>query len=144
MLTGEFKTSLDDKGRISFPAKFREELGVDKLVVTKGIDSCLWVFTLVDWAEVQRKVRESTSPFQADGRMIRRELIGPAQEVDIDKIGRIAIPATLRDHASLSGETMVVGLDSYFEIWNAEIFTNNAAENKGELAKAAEKLSLFF
>src|SRR5512138_2385936 len=95
LLTGEFRNTLDDKGRVSLPARLRTELPGNILVLTQGVDRCLWLFPPEQWKTLSRKLMETTSPFQARARLVQRRIIAPAQEVEIDKAGRIAVPQSL-------------------------------------------------
>jgi MraZ protein len=142
MLTGEFHNTLDEKGRLNFPAKFREELAVDKLVITKGIDKCLWAFHPAKWAEVKQGIMANTSPFHAAARRVQRTIVSPAQEVEIDKTGRIAIPQSLREYASLAKDCVVSGVDTYFEIWDRETYAAYCADGDNEFSAAAEELGV--
>jgi MraZ protein len=144
MLTGEYNNTLDDKGRLSFPAKFREELACETLVVTKGPDNCLWAFHPAKWEEVKRKIMENTSPFQAKARLVQRTFVAPAQEVEIDKAGRIAVPPSLRDYAALAKDCVVAGVETYFEIWDRARRDEYCARAETELGVAAEELGVVF
>ena len=118
MLSGEFNVTLDDTGRIVFPRRLRDILEAGKVMVTKGADSCLWLFTLGQWELFEKTIYGTTNQFSARGRRQRQHFIGPRQELDIDKQGRILIPPTLRDHAGLSRDCIVLGQYDYIEIWD--------------------------
>jgi len=120
MLTGEFRNTLDEKGRISLPARMRSELPGTSLVLTQGVDTCLWLFPPQQWEELSTKLMASTSLFQARSRLVQRRILAPAQEVEIDRLGRISIPQSLREWAHLSRECVVLGISKYIEIWNSE------------------------
>lgn len=139
-MTGEFKNTLDEKGRISLPARMRSELPGATLILTQGIDDCLWLFPPQQWEELSGKLMEHTSPFQARSRLIQRRILAPAQEVEIDRLGRISIPQALREFAHLSRECVILGISKYIEIWNAEDYRAYLEANKEEFAKAAEEL----
>ena len=85
LLTGEYNNTLDEKGRISFPAKLRQELNETTLIVTQALDHCLWLFTPEEWKNLSTKLMESASPFDAKNRLVLRRLVTPAQEVEFDK-----------------------------------------------------------
>jgi MraZ protein len=140
LLTGEFKNTLDEKGRISLPARMRSELPGTTLILTQGIDDCLWLFPPLQWEELSGKLMEHTSPFQARSRLIQRRILAPAQEVEIDRLGRISIPQSLREFARLSRECVILGISKYIEIWNADDYRAYLDANKEEFAKAAEEL----
>jgi MraZ protein len=139
-LNGEYMISLDDKGRLSLPAKIRAALEDNALMLTKAIDECLWLYPLEEWNKLLEQVRSSSTAFNADMRALRRRLIGPAQDVEIDKAGRIAIPQTLREHADLTHDCIVLGQDNYIEIWNADRYRAYEDESKEEYEIASEKL----
>ena len=96
MLTGEFRNTLDEKGRILFPAKLRSELAGNVLIVTQALDRCLWLFTPEEWKTVSSKLMEAASPFSEKNRLVLRRFVAPAQELEFDKSGRLSIPQRLR------------------------------------------------
>ena len=140
LLTGEFRNTLDEKGRLSLPARMRSELPGANLVLTQGVDKCLWLFPPVQWQELSQKLMASTSLFQAKSRLVQRRILAPAQEVEIDRLGRISIPQSLREWAGLSRECVILGISKYIEIWNAEEYQKYLDENEKEFLNAAEEL----
>ncbi len=140
LLTGEFKNTLDDKGRVSLPSRLRTGLPGNILILTQGVDQCLWLYPPEQWKDLSRKLMESTSPFQARSRLVQRRIIAPAQEVEIDKAGRIAIPQSLREFAGLSKDCIILGIDKYIEIWDAEKYRAYWETNEEEFKQAAEEL----
>ncbi|GAB1483826.1 division/cell wall cluster transcriptional repressor MraZ [Treponema sp.] len=139
-MTGEFRNTLDDKGRLSLPARLRTELPGNVLVLTQGIDRCLWLFQIEQWKNLSNKLMETTSPFQARSRLVQRRIIAPAQEIEIDKAGRIAIPQSLREFAQLSKDCVILGIDKYVEIWDSDQYKAYWEENEAEFRAAAEEL----
>jgi MraZ protein len=139
LLTGEFKNTLDEKGRLSLPARLRAELP-SSLILTRGVDTCLWLFVPEEWDDLSKKILTSTSLFQARSRLIQRRIIAPAQEVEVDKLGRISIPQSLRDWANLSKECVILGISRYAEIWDSQKYQSYLAENQSEFLSAAEEL----
>jgi MraZ protein len=139
-LTGEYNSTLDDKGRLSLPSRLRAVLAGNVQILTKGMDKCLWLYPPEEWNLIKQKVMDSTTAFNSDSRSLRRRLIGPAQELEIDKAGRIAIPQTLREYAELNRDCVVVGQLEYVEIWDAEEYRNNAQENEDKYQAASERL----
>ena len=140
ILTGEFRNTLDEKGRLSLPARMRSELpGID-LVLTQGVDQCLWLFPPQQWQALSQKLMASTSLFQAKSRLVQRRIIAPAQEVEIDRLGRISIPQSLREWAGLSRECVILGISKYIEIWSADEYRKYLEDNKDEFLSAAEEL----
>jgi len=140
LLTGEFRNTLDEKGRISLPSRMRSELPGANLVLTQGVDKCLWLFPPTQWQELSQKLMASTSLFQAKSRLVQRRILAPAQEVEIDRLGRISIPQSLREWAGLSRECIILGISKYIEIWNAEEYQKYLDENENEFLSAAEEL----
>ena len=138
LLTGEFRNTLDEKGRLSLPARLRSELPGASLVLTQGVDKCLWLFPPQQWQELSDKLMASTSLFQARSRLVQRRILAPAQEVEIDRLGRISIPQSLREWAGLKGECVVLGITKYIEIWNAEAYQNYLVANESEFLQATE------
>ncbi|MFP3043524.1 division/cell wall cluster transcriptional repressor MraZ [Treponema primitia] len=139
-LNGEYKITLDDKGRLSLPTKIRTALEDNNHMLTKGPDGCIWLYPMEEWNKLMQKVRTSSSAFNSDFRALRRHLIGPAQDVEIDKAGRIAIPQTLREYAELIRDCIVLGQDDFVEIWNADRYRSYETESKEEYEIAYEKL----
>ena len=129
MLIGEYRPSIDPKGRISFPSKLREELG-ESFVITKGLDDCLSVYCMDEWNKLVEKVAALPA---AKARNIQRFIFASAANVEPDKQGRVLIPQALRNHADISnGEVVVVGLSNHAEIWNAEKWDKINAEMTNE------------
>jgi MraZ protein len=139
-LNGEYKITLDDKGRLNLPVKIRNALEDQVHMLTKGPDGCLWLYPLPEWDKLMEKVRNSSTAFSAEFRALRRRLIGPAQEVEIDKAGRIAIPQTLREYADLVRDCIVLGQDDFVEIWNADRYRLYDGESDEDVENAYEKL----
>lgn len=140
MLTGEFRNTLDEKGRLSLPARLRGELPGVNLVLTQGVDNCLWLFPPDQWAALSEKLMAQTSPFQARSRLVQRRILAPAQEVEVDRLGRISIPQSLREWAGLSRECAILGISKYIEIWDAEAYKAYLDSNEDEFLAAAEEL----
>lgn len=144
MVTGEYKNALDEKGRILIPSKIRAEITGNTLVLTRGIDQCLWLFPPEEWRKMSTQLMDSTSVFQAKARLIQRRIIAPAQEIDIDKAGRINIAPTLREYAALVKECIIQGIGSHIEIWSEEIYQKYWEENETEFKEASEDLGKAF
>ena len=138
MLIGEYKHTLDDKKRISLPAKFRKEMG-KKIVITPGLDNCLFVFTMGQWNKISEKLSQS-SMLKADSRSFNRFMFGGAVEVEIDSIGRMLIPDFLIERAGLKSRVAVIGVEDRVEIWNEESWMNYKKVVEKEADALAEKL----
>lgn len=116
MFIGEHTHTLDTKKRLSLPSKFRKELG-KKIILTKGLDSCLFVYSPKEWKKFSDKIGE-LSMGQGDTRAFARRFLGGAVEVDVDSAGRILIPDFLKDLAHLQTKVMVVGVGNRVELWD--------------------------
>ncbi len=118
MFLGEYQHSLDVKGRITVPAKFREQLG-DRFVVTKGLENCIFLYPLIEWNTIENKLR--SLPFtRADVRSFARFFFSGASELEVDKQGRTVLPANLRDYAQIDKDLIIIGVGSRAEIWSVE------------------------
>jgi len=118
MFLGEFEHTLDDKGRITIPAKFRARLAAG-VVVTKGIDPCLWLYPVDTWEPWAARV--SALPLtDPQARNFQRLMLGGAADAVPDRQGRINLPPYLRQYANLDSQVVIVGLYDHCEIWNAE------------------------
>lgn len=140
LLTGEFRNTLDEKGRVSLPARLRAELSGNILILTQGVDRCLWLFQPEQWKALSQKLMATTSPFQARSRLVQRRIIAPAQEVEIDKAGRIAIPQSLREFSALTRDCVILGIEKYIELWSADEYRSYWEDNEAEFQAAAEEL----
>ena len=140
LLTGEYKNTLDEKGRILLPTKLRSELTCNTLVVTQAFDRCLWLFTPEEWKNLSSKSIESASPFNERNRLVLRRFIAPAQELEFDRSGRLSIPQGLREYASLSKECVILGVDKYLELWDANAYRSYLEQTEDSFLAAAEEL----
>jgi MraZ protein len=140
VITGEYRNSLDEKGRLLIPARIRSEITGNVLILTRGVDKCLWLFAPEEWRRVSESIVGNTSLFHARARLIQRRIIAPAQEAEIDKAGRINIPATLREYAELGKEAVILGIKNYIEIWDEEEYQRYWDEKESEFQEAAEEL----
>ena len=128
MLIGEFEHSLDAKGRIIMPAKLRESIG-EKFVVTKGLDGCLFAFSLLEWTNFEEKLK-SLPLSNKNSREFTRFFLSGASECEIDKQGRFLIPTNLRSIANLKKDIVIIGVGTRIEIWDKEKWEEyNSAEN---------------
>lgn len=137
MLIGEYTHTQDDKKRISLPSKFRKEIG-KKVVVTHGLDNCLFLYPLKEWSKISEKLG-SLSMGQSDSRGFNRIMLAGAVEIDLDAIGRILLPDFLREFAGLSAKSKVVfaGVHSRVEIWDE----GKWKEYKSKVLKQADQLA---
>ncbi len=138
MLIGEYIHTLDEKKRVSLPVKFRKEMG-KKIIVTAGLDNCLWVFTLAQWNNISEKLSDF-SMLQADNRSFNRYMFGSATEVEVDAIGRILLPEFLIERSSLKSKVAVVGVQDRIEIWNEATWKEYKCVVEKRADQLAEKL----
>lgn len=138
MLIGEYQHTLDDKKRLSLPAKFRKELG-KKLVVTRGLEGCLFVYSQKEWSTISARVGE-LGMGQAATRGIARFFIAGAVEVDVDTAGRILIPDFLKEFAHLANTIVLAGVQTRVEIWNDKAWASYKHRIEQEADALAERL----
>lgn len=126
MFLGQYQHNLDEKGRLMIPARFRELL-VGGAFVTQGFDRCLMIMTSSYFEEVYRRIN-AMNLADPTIRLLRRQFLANAYAVEIDKVGRVLLPAGLRQGSNLDGETIVVGQGEYFEIWSPENWNEQLAQ----------------
>lgn len=141
MFMSEYNHTVDAKGRLIVPSKFREQLG-DEFVVTKGTDGCLFVYANDDWNAFEQKLT-SLPLINKEARKFARFFLAGAAQVEVDKQGRILLPANLREFASLEKDVVLVGVGSRIEIWSRENWVNmDADSDMDDIAAAMEGLGL--
>ncbi len=143
MFMGEYQHNMDAKGRVIVPAKFRESLG-DSFVATRGLDNCLFVYPMHEWSILEEKLT-SLPITSKNARTFVRFFFSGATECDLDKQGRVSIPANLRNYAGLEKEIVVIGLANRIELWSKEKWDEymEAAEDASEdIANAMEELGI--
>lgn len=118
MFLGDYQHTLDAKGRVSLPAKFRAQLGDRRIVVAKGVDNELWVYPLEQYQEFIQELSERAD-FDVRLRKVRRFFTAGAVEMDLDSAGRISVPAQWREWAGLSKDVAVIGNNKRIELWDA-------------------------
>jgi MraZ protein len=140
VITGEYRYSLDEKNRLMIPARIRSEIAGNSIVLTRGVEQCLWLFTHEEWKKVCQSLIGSTSLFQEKARLMQRRIVAPAQETEIDRSGRIIIPNTLKEFAGLKKDCIILGIQTYLEIWDDGSYTAYLAENEKRFKEAAEEI----
>lgn len=138
MFIGEYTHSLDEKKRLSVPAKFRKEFG-KKVVITYGLNKCLAVYPMQQWKAFAEKLAK-LSMGKSEDRGFSRFMLGGAVEVDIDSIGRVLVPDFLKQYANLGEKVVLAGVFDRVEIWEAEAWKGYKAQMEAEADKMAEKL----
>lgn len=141
MFIGQYNNKMDSKGRISVPVKFREELGM-KFIITRGLDSCLFGYSLEEWEKVEKKIK-SLPITKKNARTFQRFFFSGATEVEIDKQGRINLPGVLIEHANLTKECVINGLSNRIEIWDRDSWNNMLSDSEDEIEEISEELEDF-
>ena len=136
MFMGEYHHTIDEKGRIIIPSKFREELG-EKFIITRGIENCLFVYSLESWKNITNKLE--TLPFtKKDARQFVRFFLSGATTAEFDKQGRVNITSPLITYANLQKDCVIIGTGDRLEIWSQEdwnAFFDSAASNMSDIAE---------
>lgn len=140
MLLGEFEHTLDDKNRLTLPAKFREAFG-NGVVVSRGFDGCLFVFTREGWDGFVASRLEGLNQFSREARQMNRFMFAGATETELDKQGRVMVPPPLLEHAGLGREVVVAGIRDHVEIWDRAAWREQLKEVEGSVELVAERLA---
>ncbi|MDO5783467.1 MAG: division/cell wall cluster transcriptional repressor MraZ [Eubacteriales bacterium] len=136
-MKGEYRHTLDAKGRLFIPAKLREELG-DSFVVTKGLDQCLFLYPQAAWNALEEKIRQLP---MSKSRDLQRFFLSSASDVSVDKQGRIVVPTVLRGYAALDHDVTVIGVSERAEIWDTQAWdAYNGRLDAASIAQAMEDL----
>ena len=138
MFMGEFNLTIDAKGRLIVPAKFREILG-DNFIVTKGLDGCLFVYPNDEWTRFEEKLK-SLPLTNKNARQFTRFFLAGAAACEVDKQGRILLPQVLREFASLEKDVVLVGVASRIEIWSRERWDESMNTYDGDMDEVAENM----
>ncbi|HZH92504.1 MAG TPA: division/cell wall cluster transcriptional repressor MraZ [Tissierellaceae bacterium] len=139
MFIGEYQHTIDGKGRLIIPSKFRDPLG-DEFVMTKGLDNCLFVYPKDEWKIVEDKLK-SLPMTNKDARAFVRFFFSGATECILDKQGRVLIPGNLRDHSKLLKDTVVIGVSTRLEIWSKEEWDSYNDDDSLSYDSIAEKMA---
>lgn len=145
-MTGEYRNTIDEKGRLMIPPKIREQLGsFDNLMLTKSVENTLWLFTKEDFDALDREVNYSPlASFNRNSRIINMMVIAPAREVELDKTGRLTIPQLLREFAGLDPRTecVIQGTKDKVEIMSAKKYDEYMIQYRDMLESAGNELSM--
>jgi MraZ protein len=139
MLLGEFEHTIDEKNRLTLPSKFRESFA-DGLVVTRGMDGCLYAYTRPDFDRLVDDLR-GLDQLSREGRVMNRFFFSGAAEAELDKQGRINLPAALIESAGLDREVVVAGVYDHVEIWDRPTWREHLKEVEGSAEHVAERLA---
>jgi MraZ protein len=138
MFIGEFSHIIDEKGRLAVPQKFRKDLA-GGAVVTRGLDNCLFVYTMVEWKKLAEKLA-ALPVGQADSRAFARLMLAGAMDVKLDTQGRILLPEYLREFGGLGKEAIVAGLFSRIEVWDKASWEQYKAKTEKKADELAERM----
>lgn len=143
MFIGEYKHSIDNKGRLSIPSKFREELK-EGLVITRGLDNCLFLYPKSEWEELALKLSQLPIS-QANTRAFSRLMLAGAWDAEVDKQGRVVVPDYLRKYGNLNKKAVIAGLFNRLEIWDSEEwdkYKEGTEKSSGDIAEALGELGV--
>lgn len=140
MFLGEFEHSVDDKGRLAIPARFRSDLD-EGLYITRGLDQCLVIWDLASWQAMAERVR-TLNPWQGDARRMQRHFFSGAVQSRPDRLGRVVLPQYLRAYAGIEDQVVVVGLADRVEVWAKSEWDKERAEAESGSARLAEHLAV--
>jgi MraZ protein len=141
MFLGQYQHNIDNKGRLTIPARYRELLASEGAYITRGFDQNLMVLTISAFEQIYQRVNRMsmTDPM---ARLLKRLIFAGAEQVNVDRSGRILIPQYLRNAAHLDGDVMVVGVGDYFEIWSTEQWAGQIAQLEDAEANAQRFMAL--
>ncbi|MEI6498363.1 MAG: division/cell wall cluster transcriptional repressor MraZ [bacterium] len=139
MFLGEYSHTIDDKNRLSIPAKFRDELAKG-LILTRGLDGCLWLYTETEWQKIAEGV--SKLPItQKNARSFGRFILSGAMDLKLDKVGRVNVPKYLADYAGIKNKVVVTGMHTRLEIWAEDKWNSFKDEMEKNSEEVAENLA---
>lgn len=138
MFLGEYQHTIDEKGRIIIPAKFREALG-SSFIITRGLDNCLFVYPREEWNQLEQRLKSLPS-MAANARAFARLLFSGACECEWDKQGRVNVPGHLREYARLEKDCTVIGVSTRVEIWDKAAWEEYSRKSQDSFDEIAEKL----
>ena len=140
MFLGEYEHTIDDKNRLTLPARFRDALA-DGVVLTRGLDACLDVYPRSDWDALVEAQLATLDPFSREARDLRRFFFSAASDAELDKQGRVLVPPALIRHGKLGREVVVAGINDHLEIWDRAACNDNVTKVEGSADDVAERLA---
>src|SRR5438034_9402048 len=140
MLLGEYEHTIDEKNRLTLPAKFRQAFA-DGVVVTRGMDGCLYAYTGGDWQRLVEERLRSLDTLNREARLMQRFFFSGAVEAELDKQGRVMMPSALTESAGLQREVVVAGVYDHLEIWDRAAWRDHLKEVEGSAESVAERLA---
>ncbi len=140
MFFGEYEHTIDDKNRLTLPARFRDDLA-GGVVLTRGLDECLDVYARTDWIGLVEARLAPLDPFSKEARELKRFFFSAASDAELDKQGRVLVPPALHRHARLGREVVVTGVHDHLEIWNRAAWADHVTKVEGSADGVAERLA---
>lgn len=140
MFFGEYEHTIDDKNRLTLPAKFRDALG-GGVVLTRGLDECLDVYARDEWHTLVEARLAPLNPFSREARELKRFFFAAAADAELDRQGRVHVPVALAKHARLGREVVVAGVHDHLEIWDRGTWSEHVTEIEGSADDVAERLA---
>jgi MraZ protein len=140
MLLGAHEHTIDDKNRLTLPAKFRQAFA-DGIVITRGLDGCLFAYRRPDWGRLVESRLAALDPLSPEGRRLQRHFFSGAAEADLDKQGRVMVPKELIEHARLGRDVVIAGVHDRLEIWDRAAWRKELAAVEGSAEDVAERLA---
>ena len=140
MFFGEYEHTIDDKNRLTLPARFRDDLA-GGVVLTRGLDECLDVYARADWDRLVEGRLAPLDPFSKEARELKRFFFSGAADAQLDKQGRVLVPTALLEHAKLGREVVVAGVHDHLEIWERQAWRDHLASVEGSADHVAERLA---
>ncbi len=139
MFIGEYSYSIDDKGRVALPVKFRSKFD-DGCIVTRGLDHCLWVYTREEWEKLAQQIGQMPLT-QKNARNFSRLMLSGAIEIQPDKVGRVNLPSYLKEYSNIKNKVVIAGVYNRLEIWPEEVWKSFKKEMEDSSDEIAEQLS---
>ena len=140
MFLGEYEHTIDDKNRLTLPARFRDSFA-GGVVLTRGLDECLDVYARGDWDALVDARLAPLDPFSKEARDLKRFFFSAASDAELDKQGRVLVPPALLKHAGLGREVVVAGVHDHLEIWDRQAWRDHLAAVEGSADHVAERLA---
>lgn len=137
---GQFNVTLDEKGRLLLPAKIRGKVDNDALILTKGAEKCLWLYLPEQWDRVSTQLVESASIYNLSAQDVLRRFIAPAEEITVDKTGRIKLSLSLMKSVGLARDCYLIGMGERLEIWDEAVYESFEEERSAEVKETWEGL----
>src|SRR5919199_5218090 len=140
MLLGEYEHTIDEKNRLTLPARFRQAFA-GGVVLSRGMDGCLYAYPRESWEESVQPRLDELDPLSREGRMMQRFFYSGAAEGELDRQGRVVVPASLAAHAKLDRDVVIAGVRDHLEIWDRDSWRTHLREIEGSAEHVAERLA---